>query len=331
AKRYGSEAERFLFADGADSILFALPKALGASSCIYPTPTYSGYRRAALHAAIPEICVSLDPEKDFALSDIRFLKTFEVALENAVQISKHAKNNRRNIQGSMVFLGSPNNPAGGMLQLDTVLSLAEAFPMHWFIIDESFLELVGAGHTLIGNKMKNIVVVQSLTKSYAVPGARIGFMHAEPDVCAQVRKELSSWPVSCFAEQIAIHALADESFLKKSVAMLQKETVWFCKALEEAYDNFLEPFAGAKLSFSKMKVFCSGANFLLLDLVTSYQADFISGFLAAKGIAVRRFDSKEGLDKRYIRIAIKKHEQNERFLKAFREALQKFSERNVQL
>jgi histidinol-phosphate/aromatic aminotransferase/cobyric acid decarboxylase-like protein len=306
AARYSSTPRHFLFADGADSLLFALPRALGANVCILPSPTYSGYRRAARRSGSSAITLPLLPEENFRLDGPRFLSSLRTALEDCerkVSATGSSAADRTQEDQKIVFLGAPNNPTGGTLPKATVEELAQAFPSHFFVIDESFFELSRGGDSLIGTKTENIIVARSLTKAWAVPGARIGFIYAKPEIITTVRAEIPAWPVSSFALAIARRALADTSFLAHSVPLLLEEE---------------ESFSAALGSLPGFKVFRSGANFLLVDFGEDRRGEAIARVLLERGIAVRRFSPGEGLSGRYARLAVRSRGENLRILEALR-------------
>jgi histidinol-phosphate/aromatic aminotransferase/cobyric acid decarboxylase-like protein len=317
SERFGIPHERFLFADGADSLIFALPRALESSACIVATPTYSGYRRAIARAGLPEIAIPLSPDADFRMDDSRFLE----ALQH--ELSAHAAANRRSghppagqeygdARRALVFLGAPNNPAGGALPRAAVEDLAREFSGHTFIIDESFLELTLDVESLIGSELPNILVVRSLTKAWSVPGARTGFISGKPKLLASVRAELPAWPVSAFAEAIAVRALRDRGFLDATVPPLLAEMKRFARALAD---------------LPGIRVIASGANFLLLDFGTAARAEHVEALLLSEGIAIRRFSMNEGLGRQYVRIAVRSPSDNARFLTALASVLEKAPER----
>ena len=331
AAKFSSQPERFLFADGADSLLFALPRALAVEACVLPSPTYSGYARAARRAGIPAISLPLVPEEGFRMDSPRFIASLTEALTEALtagclagdrsavgQFAGGSSAGCGSVGGTgkgsggaklrrmIVFLGAPNNPTGGTLPAKLIESLAREFPRHYFVIDESFLELSRDGDSLIGTQASNIIVARSLTKAWAVPGARIGFIYANPALCAAVRTEISAWPVSSFAEAIAKRALADTDFLERTLPALLAEEADFSKALA---------------SMPGVRVFRSGANFLLLDFGDDFRGASIAQALLKHGIAIRRFSPDEGLSGRYARIAVRSHEENSRFIAALGEIL----------
>ena len=132
ALRYGLGRDRFVFADGADSLIFALPRALGASSCLAPSPSYSGYLRAADRAGLRTSPVPLDPEEEYSLASEGFARRLAETMARATP-------------PALVFLGAPNNPVGGGLERASLLELAGRHPEAFFALDESFAELRGRG------------------------------------------------------------------------------------------------------------------------------------------------------------------------------------------
>ena len=132
AIRYRIAPDSFIFADGADSLIFALPHALGASSCITPSPSYSGYLRAADRAGLPIFRIPLDPRIGYSLASEEFTCTLAEVMNDAPS-------------PALVFLGAPNNPAGGSMDRELLLELAYRYPGSFFALDESLRGARGGG------------------------------------------------------------------------------------------------------------------------------------------------------------------------------------------
>lgn len=291
ARRYGVPADRFIFADGGDSLIFVLPRALGAVSCIMPSPTYSGYIRSASRAGIRPVRLQLDAADGFSLSSEAFIRALDAAIAGA-------------LPPVLVFLGAPNNPVGGSLEPGRLLQLAGRHPEAVFALDESFAELAGDDTGMIGSAAPNLVVLRSLTKTWSVPGARVGFACAERSIVTKLRSELPAWPLSCFAQAIASRALADREFAASSAAFIAQTEAVFVNEL-------------AALGY--MKIHRSGANFLLLESPTPGRGELVARRLLEAGIAVRVFSPEEGLDGRFIRVAVRKPEENARLVKVLKD------------
>lgn len=287
-RRYGAPREGFVFADGADSLIMALPRALRSASCVLPFPTYSGSLRSAAKAGVPTVRVALDPSDGFSLSSDSFARSLDRAIARAPK-------------PALVMLGSPNNPAGGAAPRERILAMASTYPEAVFAVDESFAELAGEGRGLIGEAAPNLAAIRSLTKTWAVPGARIGFAYAAPALARALRSELPAWPVSCFAQAIAARALSDGAYAASSAAMVAEAEAELAAALS---------------ALGQPRVHRGGANFMLLEWPTPELGARAAASLLRSGIAVRTFSEEEGLDKRYMRVAVRRPEENARLVKA---------------
>lgn len=286
ARRYGLAEEGFVFADGADSLIMALPQALGASSCVLPLPSYSGYRRSAIRAGLPTIAVPLGRDEEFSLSAPSFARALDAVLAKAPS-------------PSLVFLGSPNNPVGGGVDPRVLGDLAHAHPHGYFALDESFAELAGQDRGMLGSPLPNLVVIRSLTKTWAVPGARVGFAWASGQIAASLRAELSSWPLSCFGQAIAVRALSDRDFPAASASFVA-----------EARESFMAGLA----RLERLRAYPGAANFLLLEFESPELGSLAATGLLRAGSPARSFCAAEGIDGRFLRVAVRRPEDNKRFL-----------------
>ena len=198
ARRFGLSPSRFLFADGADSIILALPRAMGAARVFAFVPGYSGYLRAVSRSGAAFCPVRLDPERNFALDAAALSAALGGRAASAPACGAAAPGAAAPGR-DLVFIGSPNNPAGGCLADEALCELAMAFPAAVFAVDESFAELAGRPQGIVGRHPANVLVIRSLTKTYAMPGIRAGFAEGDEILLAAIRREISAWPLSSFA------------------------------------------------------------------------------------------------------------------------------------
>jgi histidinol-phosphate/aromatic aminotransferase/cobyric acid decarboxylase-like protein len=123
------------------------------------------------------------------------------------------------------------------------------------------------------------------------------------ELTAEVRKHLPEWNISAIAERIGIAAakvISGTGYLEKSNAAIARERSYLEKGLTEL----------------GIKVYPSDTNYLLLRTVNG-----LYDRLLEKGILVRRCANYHGLDESYIRIAVRRHEDNEKLLAALAEIL----------
>jgi len=294
AKRFALGPSRFLFADGADSIILALPRAIGAARVFAFVPGYSGYLRAVSRSGAAFCPVRLDPERDFALD--------AADLSSALGVRGTSAAGR-----DLVFVGSPNNPAGGCLSDTALCELAMAFPAAVFAVDESFAELAGCPQGIVGRHPANVLVIRSLTKTYAMPGIRAGFVEGDEVLLAEIRRELPAWPLSSFAEEACVEALADRAWGEEGAA--------FVAGARAAMVAGIAAIPG-------LRVVPGPANFILAGLRSGRGARELRGLLLDRGIAIRTFSPEEGLDDGWFRLAVRKPEENDRLIGALCDVVQ---------
>lgn len=287
--RFGLPPERFLFADGADSIILALPRAMGARRVLAFSPGYSGYRRAADRAGASYVPVGLDADSGFALD--------AKALEKALASGSGP---------TLVFVGAPNNPAGGFLPEQALLDIAEASPEAVFAVDESFSELAGRPEGLVGRHPDNVLIVRSLTKTFAMPGLRSGYAEGSPSLLRPIRKELPAWPLSSFAEEASIRALADREWGEAGSAFVAEARASFARGLS---------------AIGGLRVFPGPANFILVGLEKGLSARALRAELLRSSLAIRIFSPEEGLDDSWFRLAVRRPEENRRLVIAIGAAI----------
>jgi adenosylcobyric acid synthase len=282
SERYKLAPERFLFGNGADDLLGVLSRALGAKAALVFSPTYSGYIRSCQTAGVPVEIVPLAEAEDFRL-DPAVLRS---------SLSRLPK-------PGIVFLGRPNNPAGAPLSVDDVIDAARAFPDHFLCADESFVELAEGVEPLLapGKRLPdNLIVLRSLTKTLAVPGARIGFLAATPGIVQAARSQMQSWPVNCLAEEIAIRSFSDARCLTDSAACIT---------------GYRARYASRLASIPGVRPLPGFANFLLLS-VFGTDARAVADAALRRGVAFRTYGPGEGLDgSRFLRSAVRGDEENE--------------------
>jgi threonine-phosphate decarboxylase len=208
----------------------------------------------------------------------------------------------------VVVLGNPNNPTGSFHSLNELLELFDRRwirPKRW-IIDEAFIEFVaGSEHqTLLGQltDYPSLIVLRSLTKSWRIPGLRLGFL-ATAAQTEQLRQMQPPWSVNGVVQAWAKHFLVEDR---------RAEYMASLQMLADLRDNFQRSLGG----IPGVRVHPSAANFLLLELTdSSLDTNRIYFELGSRGILVRVCDSFYGMPKgRFLRVAVRTALENQRFV-----------------
>jgi cobyric acid synthase CobQ/L-threonine-O-3-phosphate decarboxylase len=284
---YRLQPDQVVPGNGTSELLFAALRALGVRRAVIPVPAYIDYRHACEQVAVPVHSLILEPEDDFQ--------------PNLEQLASELRT------GDLVILGQPNNPTGKMVDRQQLVNLAQQYPEVMFLIDEAFAGFVVDYSSLAGSQ-DNIIVLCSLTKLFAVPGLRLGFLSASPHVCRKIRQQLSPWSVNSPAQAAGAAMVGDTFFIQKSCQLVSRNRQIICEKLEK---------------IPSLKVVSSAANFLLLYLDADLTATELADTLLQQArIAVRVCDNYEGLDDHYFRIAVRSQQDNKQLIRALRTILQ---------
>jgi histidinol-phosphate aminotransferase len=189
----------------------------------------------------------------------------------------------------LVVLGNPTNPTSVLHPADTVRALAR--PGRVLVVDEAFMDAVpGEPHSLAGDRLPGLLVLRSLTKTWALAGLRAGYALAEPDLLARLGRHRPQWPVGSLV-LAAVRACATPAAVAQAHAAatdLVAHRTWLVDRLAELPGIHVHQPAAAP--------------FLLLRVPEGVR---LRTALRARGIAVRRADTFPGLTPDHLRIAVR--------------------------
>jgi histidinol-phosphate aminotransferase len=200
----------------------------------------------------------------------------------------------------LIFLCTPNNPTGNLLDRAAIESLCEQLRDRAIIVvDEAYMEFAGAA-TLIDrlDRHANLVILRTLSKAYALAGARCGALLAHADIVSLLARVIT--PYSLPTQTI-------ESVLKFTDATHRAESQRRIEAIRAERARLTEQLARLP---AIRRVWPSDSNFILVDCV---DADRVLRGAAAVGLIIRDPRSQPGLGSS-LRISVGTTEQNERLL-----------------
>ena len=280
AARYGVSADELIAGNGSGEILYLIPRAVEKRGLI-PVPSYMDYARAC-SAADRRVCFfPLNESEGFLLN----IDALDAALDE---------------ESALVFIGQPNNPTGTVCDPDALRQLARRRPDSIFVIDEAFADFACGLDSLTRNRPANVIVLLSLTKCFAIPGLRLGISAADAAIIRRLRELQPPWSVNTLAMAVGARALGDTEYLAETREHVDRARGWLMDEL-----NRIGGFT----------VYPGQANFLLLRIDSQEQnAAELTRKLLERGIAVRDCGNFEGLDGRFIRIAVRTEEENARLI-----------------
>ena len=197
-----------------------------------------------------------------------------------------------------VWLCNPCNPTGGFIPDGELDEIAARHPRTLFIVDEAYRDFIWTDETLAPYRPRpNVVRLRSLTKTYNLCGARIGYILADAEMTERLRRRQPSWSVSGLAQQAALFFLADATLLRRTKDYYAAEMPRLISAVNVA-------------GFPPLP---SCVNYFLAAVDDDEK--FIR-FLLERGIVVRHTRNFPGLDGRYVRIAARTRPENDILLAA---------------
>ena len=207
---------------------------------------------------------------------------------------------------------SPDNPSGSHLTYDETIKLLDTASEKnkQVIFDESFIDFADNNYTLINddilNKYSNLIVVKSISKSYGVPGLRLGVLASGNKKCLDIiNKNLPVWNINSFAE-----------YFLQIISIYRKDYVIGCNRIKEERSRFYNEL----LKIKELSVYKSDANYFMIKLNKGRAEEMAEYLLDSKKILIKVLNGKNGFDdSEYIRIAIKSREENDYLLESIKE------------
>ena len=214
-----------------------------------------------------------------------------------------------------ILLINPDNPSGNFIPKDEILNLASWCENRGIrlIVDESFVDFSEEWeqntllHDHILENYPRMMVMKSISKSYGVPGIRLGILcSADKEIISKIKQNVSIWNINSFAE-----------FFMQIFNKYEKEYKRACERFIEERNRFYKLLC--EIPF--LRVIPSQANYFLVEVKTPYTANgLVLKMLKNYNILMRDCSGKAGLqDKQYMRIAVRDQKDNDRLINALKE------------
>lgn len=271
AKKFQLSSNQFLFANGATEAFYLIAQLFSGASAAIVAPTFSEYEDACkIHGL------------DYHLVD-------KTTLTPSLY--------------QLVFICNPNNPDGSIIPNSELTRLMEAAPNTTFVIDEAYIEFTDQLESMVPfvDRFNNLIVVRSLTKTFAIPGIRLGYIVTSSGTIEQLLSQKMPWSVNALAVEAGLQLFANYDRWLFNVRELLDETGVFIRALSTIPWLKLEP---------------SHTNYFLAELKKGTASD-LKDYLAMQfGILIRDATNFHPLNGEYIRLATQSQAANASLIKA---------------
>lgn len=291
-KMFGVEGENIIVGNGASEIIRAIGNVLdGTFGMMFPTfneyPESLGYDRV----------IQAVPRNDAFSYSIEELKKLSTRSDNLVIIN-------------------PDNPSGQFIPKTELIKLLDYMKErnNNVIIDESFVDFAdkGENETLITQEIldnyPNLLVIKSISKSYGVPGIRLGILASSNVVLIKkFTQEMTIWNINSFGE-----------FFLQIIGKYKADYQKACVEIRNERERFYKELCAIDF----LVTYPSSANYFLCQVKNGMTATYLTENLLNKGIYVKDLTGKIAFkDKEYIRIAVRDFADNELLIEKLSEMI----------
>ena len=286
AKRHGIQMEHLICGNGGAELIYRLAYALWPKKALLTAPTFAEYEEA-LH--------QVDTQYEF----------YQMQVD--LQIREDILN-QMNDSLDVMFVCNPNNPTGILTPrplLKQILKKAEDCGI-LLVLDECFLDFTDQeSQSLIPEaaESRNLFILKSFTKMYAMPGIRLGYgISGNTELLRKMEKSGPCWNVSVLASEAGIAALEETDYCEQARHLIRSERA----NLKEGLEAF------------GFQVWNGHADYLFFKvpgITDLYER------LLPYGILIRRCSNYRGLDDTYYRIAVKSPEANQKLLEVLQKVM----------
>lgn len=206
----------------------------------------------------------------------------------------------------MLWICNPNNPTGEVHDKDRLRRLIESHPQVCFVIDQSYesFTLKDLFTAREAAEYPHVILLHSMTKQYAIPGLRLGYVTAQPGLLGRLRANRMPWSVNRLAIEAGLYLL--DKGIPQSIEL-------------EAYLSECDRLRQALLATGGVEVWPTDVHFMLAKLRRGKAAALKEYLAEEHGMLIRDASNFEGLDDTYFRIATQAPDENDRLVKAIGE------------
>ncbi|KLE16261.1 threonine-phosphate decarboxylase CobD [Clostridium sp. C8] len=276
--------------NGAAEVIFNLVRALKPKKVLIPAPTFGEYEEAVL---------SINGNIEYYY--LRESNNWNISED----ILKYINNDI-----DIIFICNPNNPTGNLTNKDLIERIAErALKFNSIIVvDESFLDFVedNDDYTAVSllNKYRNIFIIKSMTKFFAIPGIRMGYgISKNKDLLEEIDKACVPWNINIMAEKASIAALLEEEYIKNTIDYVQSEKNFLFQEL---------------IKIKNIKVFEPNVNFIMFKTLKEID---LKRIMLKESIIIRSCSNYNGLNNNYYRIAVRTRKENEKLINSLKKIM----------
>jgi threonine-phosphate decarboxylase len=286
AQYVGVDTGSICVGNGAMSLLTAAARALDIRRCLILVPAFSEYKRALNISGTSCTTLALSATDGFMID------------------CDHVLTQLRTTRAEAFLVANPQSPSGRIMSAAQLSQLQQAAFDHGVttIIDEAFIDYAPEESlSRAAMQSEKLIVIRSTSKFFAIPGLRVAYAVAHPEICSSMMTAMPLWSVDSIAAEAVRLALCDADSMKVTRTINAVERTWLI-------DQFRE---------IGITVFPTAANYLLIKLnETRDGLELWRQLIRDYRIVIRSCANFEGLNQQYFRIGIRTHSENQRLIAA---------------
>lgn len=278
ARRYEIKEENVVVTNGSITAFYLLAQAWRGAKSMIAVPSFSEYEDACrLHE-----------------HEISFFSTTDDLSELSLEGQ------------DFCWICNPNNPDGKLLHRTEMLKLIAANRNTKFIVDQAYVAFT-TEDMLKPSDVKNnpnLILIQSISKAYNIPGIRIGYLVASSEIVNEVNKYIIPWSINAIALEASKYILIHPAQFTLPIRKWQRETAELIYQLNK---------------FDNLEVIPSSTTFFLVRLKKGTAAELKKFLWEKYGILIRDASNFRGLDETYFRLSTQTTAENQVLIDAIRE------------
>ncbi|MBQ4802769.1 pyridoxal phosphate-dependent class II aminotransferase [Aquimarina sp. MMG015] len=274
AHKFQLPSEQFLFTNGATEAFYLIAQLFSNKKATIVAPTFSEYEDACKNFQLDYLLVSRTEIKD--------------------------------TDADLVFICNPNNPNGAIFSKNDLEFLFKQKPETTFVIDEAYIEFTNSVESIISltKNYRNLIVVRSLTKTFTIPGLRLGYIVSNTLIIKKLLTLKMPWSVNSLAIKAGEYIFKNYEAFQFEAAELIEETIIFKEQLEQ---------------LDGMKVCESNTSYFLVELLQKSAMELKEYLIVKHQILIRDATNFKGLTGEYIRLSTQSKEANKILIQALKE------------
>ncbi len=288
AQHHGVDYELIVPGNGAIDSLFTAVAATNPKSVLVSVPSFVEYEKAVEKIGAKYVAAYRNEENAYVFNVDDFISQINEEID-------------------LVVLCNPNNPSGDLVavqDIERILQTCRKFKA-FFLLDEAFMEfaelLGGQSSIPLLKKYPELIVSRSLTKFFAVPGLRSGYLIVgDQAVRDHIRNISEPWKLNHFADMFSRAVVTDSEYLENTKEWLLSENSKLLDRLSE---------------IDWIKVNKSYANYLFFKCLKDID---LKSELIKHGIMIRSCHNYDGIQSGYYRVAVKDAASNEKLIEALK-------------